>query len=768
MLHHVLNMLYFGLLFIQVLNTLGGTLARAQDKYGSQCKISEVRSASASMHKVDCSYLGLTSVPSCNHLPVECSSVIELNLEYNQIRDVTPGRLGEYTNLKQLDLSGNPVNILKNQSFQGLSNLLGLSLREIQTDVGCLHIENGTFSPLKSIKFLDLRFSPLNVRSLHSIFCHLCKNIEELVLKGINCEHNLISFNRRLTECLGKLNLKKLILDIDWIGPLTSAAVLNLRRLEFISARKNSIVLNGRSLYLFAAAHRLTYLDASCQYNNGCDDDFPWESFLPGVPKSFDVQAFSNKSVKPLNQNTTSLYFLPKLHTLKLSHYSLYVTFPSFCWANSHLVNLDISFSQRVKMVGVVDCLAYLRYLNLRHITSLACDMECFHGMPSLEVLMLGSTVTELFSRSSNASNIFEENKNLKFLDLSDLGLTNLPQKLLFHQNKLESLILSHNKFTNMRNLQVNFTSLQNLDLSSNSMFDIPVSIIKQMEEGIYKTGDKKRLNMVNNPFICVCSSIQQLQKVSNSKVNISEAQQNGRLTCVLMDKRIVSFPKAREILKKECHRLDKVSIVFFAFIYPVTLFILFACSCGYRYKWRIQYAWYKTVKLVKIQEEELQNDKLIFDAFVAHSQQDEEFVRLQLLRKLEHDKQPYSCCVHYRNFLPGEFISDNIVSAIMLSKKTILVVTKQFVRSGWCDFESRAAQCHHLGKTRGGIIAIVFPGGYEAAKRKPGLCAILDYVTFLPWPENEEEQNVFWLKLRMALGKPIVPVGGNKHVKGI
>ena len=153
MLHHVLNMLYFGLFFIQVLNKLGGTLARAQDKYGLQCKITEVRSASGSMHKVDCSDLGLTSVPSCNHLPVECSSVIELNLEYNQIRDVTPGRLGEYTNLKELDLSGNPVKIFTNQSFQGLSNLLRLSLRRIQTDAGCLHIENGAFSPFKSMKF---------------------------------------------------------------------------------------------------------------------------------------------------------------------------------------------------------------------------------------------------------------------------------------------------------------------------------------------------------------------------------------------------------------------------------------------------------------------------------------------------------------------------------------------------------------------------------------------------------------------------------------
>ena len=760
MLDLVKNTLYFGLLFIDVINKLGGTVAEEQGNHtGLPCQIKDVSIPAGLMHGVDCTGLGLTSVPACNQLPIACGLVTELILKNNQIRKLTPGRLGEYRNLKQLDLSGNPIRILENGSFQGLSKLLRLTMSRIQPDSECVHIEKRTFGPLKSIKVLDLSFSQLNMRSLVSVFCLLSKNIQELALNGVNNESDYISVNKRFTECLAKLDLKKLTLNTNRIGSLTSAGILNLRKLHYISIQKNCVVVNSRSLLLVPAAHHLTYLDGSCQFNNGCFDAFPWASFLPGAPKLFDAYAVSNTPVNPLNQNTISLFFLSKLHTLKLSHCSIGITVPSFCWANNHLVNIDISYSRQVKVIGFLDCLAHLRYLNVRHIDILTFDTEILHGMPRLEVILAGSAGIPpgIFSTNSNASRIFVKNKNLKFLDLSDLGLTNLHEQLLYHQHSLQSLILSHNKFTTLRSLHVNFTSLQHLDLSSNSMFDIPVSIINQMEEGIYKTGDKKSLNMTNNPFICLCSSIQQLHKVLHSPVNISDAQQNGRLTCILMDRRIVSFPEAMEILKKECHKLDKVSIVFLTFIYPLSLLILLASSCGYRYKWTLQYALYKTLKLVKIKEEELQNDKFIFDVFVAHSQKDEEFVRLQLIKKLEHGKQPYSCCVHYRNFLPGEFISDNIVSAIKLSKKTILVVTKTFVRSGWCDFESRAAQSHHLGKTRGGIIAIVFPGGYEAAKRKPGLCAILDCVTFLPWSENKEEQNVFWLKLRMALGKPII-----------
>ena len=497
-------------------------------------------------------------------------------------------------------------------------------------------------------------------------------------------------------------------------------------------------------------------LDFSCQFNYGCSEVYPFASILPGAPMSFHEETISNISLNPLNKYTVSLFFLSKLHTLKLSYVPIEVTLPSFCWAGNHLVNLDLSHTRKIKTAGILDCIYFLRYLNLRHVASLTLSIEVFHGMPSLEVLMLGSSgiKTDIFS-SKNATKLFEKNEYLKFLDLSDLGLTSLPKKFFYHQHQLKTLILSQNKFTTVEFLQINFTSIHYLDLSSNSMFDIPVAIINQLEKGMYANGHRKSLNMTNNPFMCVCSSISQIYTVLHSRVGILGAEPNGSLKCSLKDKASVSFPEAKIILNKRCKKLDKVSIVFITFVYPLVLLILLTSSCSYRHRWSIQYAWYKTINLVRIKEAELLKDNFIFDAFVAHSQQDEEWVRTGLIRKLERGKKPYSCCIHYRNFLPGEFIADNIVSAIKMSKKTILVVTKTFVRSGWCDFESRAAQSHHLGKTRGGIIAIVFPGGYEAAKRKPGLAGLLDCVTFLPWSEDKEEQNVFWLKLRMALGKP-------------
>ena len=88
------------------------------------------------------------------------------------------------TNVKQLDLTSNPIKQFNNGSFEGLSNLLRLDLSGMY-DLDWLvavQFESGTFNPLKSIKILILSGSMLNVSSLFSALCHVNKNIQELIL----------------------------------------------------------------------------------------------------------------------------------------------------------------------------------------------------------------------------------------------------------------------------------------------------------------------------------------------------------------------------------------------------------------------------------------------------------------------------------------------------------------------------------------------------------------------------------------------------------
>ena len=62
------------------------------------------------------------------------------------------------------------------------------------------------------------------------------------------------------------------------------------------------------------------------------------------------------------------------------------------------------------------------------------------------------------------------------------------------------------------------------------------------------------------------------------------------------------------------------------------------------------------------------------------------------LLPYLEVPQCGFHLCVHDRDFVPGTAITKNIMAAIKYSRSTILVLTPDFIKSGWCDLEFQAA----------------------------------------------------------------------------
>ncbi|XP_071445931.1 toll-like receptor Tollo [Hetaerina americana] len=140
-------------------------------------------------------------------------------------------------------------------------------------------------------------------------------------------------------------------------------------------------------------------------------------------------------------------------------------------------------------------------------------------------------------------------------------------------------------------------------------------------------------------------------------------------------------------------------------------------------------------------------SDKL-FDAFISYSSKDEAFVAQELAPSLEPN---YKLCLHYRDFPVGGYITDTIVQAVESSKRTIMVLSENFIRSEWCRFEFKSAHHRVLRDRRRRLIVIILGEVPPARELDPDIRLYLKTNTYLQWGDK-----LFWEKLRYAL--PDVP----------
>jgi toll-like receptor 13 len=93
-----------------------------------------------------------------------------------------------------------------------------------------------------------------------------------------------------------------------------------------------------------------------------------------------------------------------------------------------------------------------------------------------------------------------------------------------------------------------------------------------------------------------------------------------------------------------------------------------------------------------------IEGNDFVYDAFVGYESVDSAWVRRRLLPVLE-EEIGLKLCIHERDFQPGVFINDNIVTNMDKSRKVILVLTNAFARSGWCMFELKIAHSNQIEK---------------------------------------------------------------------
>lgn len=182
----------------------------------------------------------------------------------------------------------------------------------------------------------------------------------------------------------------------------------------------------------------------------------------------------------------------------------------------------------------------------------------------------------------------------------------------------------------------------------------------------------------------------------------------------------------------------------------PSFLFILFLLStlfCFLIYYWELIRAWlyHRRWLLPFIVIKDFDQDKE-FDVFLSYSNLDADFVEDTLLPWLESDRINMKVCIHRRNFMPGAFITQQCVDRIHQSRRTLAVLSNDFLYSGWCLQEFRIAYQQGIEDKQNRLVAIKC-GTIDEKLFTNEIKTYLKTITYV-----EREDKWLWEKLEYAL----------------
>ncbi|XP_061561032.1 toll-like receptor 5 isoform X3 [Phycodurus eques] len=130
----------------------------------------------------------------------------------------------------------------------------------------------------------------------------------------------------------------------------------------------------------------------------------------------------------------------------------------------------------------------------------------------------------------------------------------------------------------------------------------------------------------------------------------------------------------------------------------------------------------------------------------------DYRWVEAALLKKLDNmfsEENILHCCFEARDFLPGEDHLSNIRDAIWGSKKTVCVVSKEFLKDGWCLEAFTLAQGRMLNELKNVLIMLVVGkvAHYQLMKYN-AVRAFVQRREYLIWPEDPQDLEWFYERL--------------------
>uniref|UniRef100_A0A3Q3NQK3 Uncharacterized LOC110002071 n=1 Tax=Labrus bergylta TaxID=56723 RepID=A0A3Q3NQK3_9LABR len=611
-----------------------------------------------------------------------------------------------------------------------------------------------------------------NIYTLNATLLQPCSQITELVLSS-NAMTNLSEKSLRPLNRLEELYLdnnflhrvpvavrglsKLIVLDLSFndIGELGCFDFLNLTSLLNLFLQNNHIlVLRGCA---FQDLKELIHLNVESNYISTLHDTFTVslpkllifnmdmneiqglrKGDFKGLPSLLDL---SLQSVMICFVENGTFYGLHHLKTLALSAYTVnrdifrgmpnlkYLTldFPVLGNSLSHHFNKDPPFIH----------LPFLTSLTIYNSNkkSIVISPNLLCGLRYLEEFAAVTFFTE-----TPHADTFTYTPRLTSLQITNSHVTNLKPELLQPLTNLQALDLPKNKLRSLNFLtRANLSALSWLNLGDNELTMINETILQSLPALTY-------LDLSGNPLTCDCLSIGFIEWVKNN--NQTQVVNAYQYDCY--------FPPSKQGTKlldfdvQSC----KMELNFLCFISSACLVVLtLITSFMYHFlRWQIVYACCLFLAFLYDSRNRRKGVPHLYDAFISYNVNDEAWVYSEMLPALE-GEQGWRLCLQHRDIQPGKLIIENIMDAIYSSRKTICVISRNYLQSEWCSKEFQMASFRLFDEQKD-VLILLFLEEIPAQQLSPyyRMRKLVKKRTYLSWPKAGQHTGVFWQSVRRAL----------------